>query len=399
MHIVMVLGIDFMKPYVDGRVHREARSLVRAGHKVTIICWARTITNEMTTGEPEKEVYDGIRVKRVFSPISPIGSSIIRRVSQHLRAMKAIAAEISDIKADALHFHDFNTLFVLRYLKDNRLPVVYDSHEDFINMLDDVLPSYMLWYARITERKLIKKVDVAITIAEPVAASLAEYGAGKVVLVMNCRELSDYESIKPASIKKRRTEMAPKKETTVLYIGSIGRDRGLKELTDVFKMALVDPEIKKQMKNVKLILGGMGHLEKRVVECIKGMKNVDWVGYVPGKTLIEYNLAADIMVVLFNDARPNQARTLPNKLFEAMAAGKPIIVCKGTESAKIVEAEKCGLIVSYGDKKALGNAIVKLVEDKKLRMKLGKAGLAAAKREYNWKVQEKRLLDVYKSLK
>ena len=190
MHIVMVLGIDFLKPYVDGRVHREARSLVRSGHKVTIICWARTITNEMTAGEPGKEVYDGISVKRVFSPISPIGSSIIRRVSQHLRAMKAIAGEIKNIQADALHFHDFNTLFVLRYLKDNRLPVVYDSHEDFINMLDDVLPSYMLWYARITERKLIKKVDVAITIAEPVAASLAEYGAKKVVLVMSGGNLS-----------------------------------------------------------------------------------------------------------------------------------------------------------------------------------------------------------------
>lgn len=398
MRITMVLGIDFLKPYVDGRVYREARSLTRAGHAVTIICWARTITNETTSGEPAEEVHDGITVKRVFSSIAPLGSSILRRVMQHLRAMKAIAAVIKKTETDALHFHDFNTLFVLRYLKNYNKPIVYDSHEDFINMLDDVLPGYLLWYARITERKLLKNVDWAITIAKPVAESLREYGCERTVLVMNCRELEDYRKVSVPRVKKLKAELAPRKETAVLYIGSIGRDRGLKDLVDVFKMALVDMNYKKTLKNVKLILGGMGHLEKRLKECVKGMKNVEWVGYVPGETLIEYNFASDIMLVLFNPARPSQARTLPNKLFEAMAAKRPIIVCKNTESAKIVDAEGCGLTVPYGDKKALADAIAKLVKDKKLRKELGRKGYEAAKREYNWSVQEGRLLGIYEEI-
>jgi glycosyltransferase involved in cell wall biosynthesis len=152
------------------------------------------------------------------------------------------------------------------------------------------------------------------------------------------------------------------------------------------------------LDNVKLVLGGFGYLEKRVKSCITDMPKVLWVGFVPGKKLIEYNLASDIMVVLFNPSRQSQRVCLPNKLFEAMAAGKPIIVCKGTEAAKIVEKEGCGLVVPYGNREALRGAIVSLTKDNKYRKELGKKGLAAAKKMYNWQVQESRLLEIYNDL-
>lgn len=398
MNITMILGIDFLKPYVDGRVYREARSLTAAGHNVTIICWARTITNETTSSEPAQDEYEGINIKRVFSPISPIGSSLIVRVNQHLSAMRAIAKEIKATESDALHFHDFNTLFTLRYLKNNDLPVIYDSHEDFINMLDDVLPGYLLWFARRKERKLIKKVDWAITISEPVAESLREYGAKKTVLVMNCRDLDDYDNASKKNVKELKAKLAPGSEVITLYIGSIGNDRDLKTLVEVFKLAENDSKYSKKLQNVKLVAGGFGHLEARFRDCVASLKNAEWTGFVPGEKLIEHNLASDIMVVLFNPARPSQGRTLPNKLFEAMAAGKPIIVCRGTEGARIVEEEECGLSVTYGDKKSLADAIVRLAGDPALREKLGKKGYAAAKNTYNWRSQEARLLEIYNSI-
>jgi glycosyltransferase involved in cell wall biosynthesis len=391
MNITMVLGIDFEKPYVDGRVHREARSLVRAGHNVTIVCWARTITNENLTDLPAESKYDGIKIKRVFSPISPVDSSKFTRIRQHLKAMKKIAEVVVETPTDALHCHDYNTLFVTRYLDKFRKPLVYDSHEDFINMLDDVLPWYMLGIARGQERKLISNhVNYAITIAEPVAETLREYGADKTVLVMNCRELDDYDGISSKKIIDLKNKYIKDDELMVLYLGVIGRDRGLKDLVEVFRRGIKD--------NIKLVIGGMGHLENELRGCVKDVKSASWVGFVPGKKLIEYNLASDIMLVLFNPARPSQARTLPNKLFEAMAAAKPIIVCEGTEAAKIVEKEKCGLTIPYGNTKALADAIVKLADDPALRTKLGKAGRAAAEREYNWKLQEKRLLDIYEEI-
>jgi len=391
MNITMVLGIDFEKPYIDGRVHREARSLVQAGHKVTVICWARTITNENLTGLPAEGELDGIAISRVFSPISPMDSSKFTRIRQHLKAMKKIAEMIRRTPTDVIHCHDYNTLYVTRYLGKIRKPLIYDSHEDFINMLDDVLPKYYLWYARMQERKMIiNNVDRAITVTEPIAQTLREYGAKNTELVMNCRDLDDYDRVPAKKIKELRAKYLKNRELMVTYIGSIGRDRGLKDLVEVFKN---DME-----KDVKLIAGGTGHLENEMESCIKKVNGAEWVGYVPGKKLIEYNLASDIMLVLFNPKRPSQQRALPNKLFEAMAAAKPIIVCKETEAAKIVERENCGLVIEYGDRKALAGAIRKLAADPGLRKKLGEAGREAAEREYNWRNQERRLLNIYKEI-
>lgn len=393
MNITMVLGNDFLRPYVDGRVYREARSLVRAGHKVTIVCWARTITNEILSGVPAEEEYEGIRVKRVFSPIAPLTSPSSIRIYQHFRAMHAIAKAISKLRTDALHCHDFNTLFTLLFLRNFDKPVVYDSHEDFINMVDEVVPGPMLWFARKIERFMLGKyVDYAISVCEPIIQSLKHYGVENTEMVMNCRDLDDYSSVPQSTISELRHKLVKKDELMVLYIGSIGNDRGLKDLVEIYRGEdkILDRSI--------LVLGGMGYLEDRLKACIKGMSNVEWVGYVPGRQLVEYNLASDIMVVLFNPAKRSQRVCLPNKLFEAMSAGKPIIVCKGTEAAKLVEKEDCGLIVPYGNRSALKSAISSLIEDSSRRAKLGRNGRLAAKRLYNWRVQERRLIGIYNNI-
>jgi glycosyltransferase involved in cell wall biosynthesis len=389
----MVLGNDFLQPYVDGRVYREARSLVRAGHKVTVVCWARTITNEILRDVPFSESYDGIEVKRAFSPIAPLGSPVVIRVYQHLQAMRRLAAVISKTKTDVLHCHDFNTLFTRVFLRNFNKPLVYDSHEDFINMINEVLPGYMLWLARKTERYLLEHyVDHAISVCEPIIRSLENYGVKNTSLVMNCRDLGDYAKISKSRVRTLRERVANDNEIIVLYIGSMGGDRGLKELIDIFNDGGSD------LEKIKLVLGGYGHMQERIQACVQSSSNISWVGFVPGDELIEYNLAADIMAVLFNPARQSQRVCLPNKLFEAMASSKPIIVCKGTEAARIVESEDCGLIVPYGDKSALKRAVIKLADDSKLRLRLGKNGLKAAKSIYNWGVQEGRLISIYKNL-
>jgi glycosyltransferase involved in cell wall biosynthesis len=94
--------------------------------------------------------------------------------------------------------------------------------------------------------------------------------------------------------------------------------------------------------------------------------------------------------------RINQVGT-PNKIFEAMAMGKPSIVTKGILSGDIVEKEQCGLAVEY-DEDSLRNAIGKLRDDHKLSEELGKNGLKAAQSKYNWKVQEKELLGAYSKM-
>jgi glycosyltransferase involved in cell wall biosynthesis len=88
----------------------------------------------------------------------------------------------------------------------------------------------------------------------------------------------------------------------------------------------------------------------------------------------------------------------PNKLFEAMAAGKPVIVSRGTFMSEVVEREKCGMSVTYGSAEELLGALQKLRDDPDLRESLGANGLRAAREKYNWSVMKQRLLKLYSDL-
>jgi glycosyltransferase involved in cell wall biosynthesis len=88
---------------------------------------------------------------------------------------------------------------------------------------------------------------------------------------------------------------------------------------------------------------------------------------------------------------------MPNKLFEAMVCGRPIICTKGTYSGELTEVEGIGLAVRY-DEQALREAIIRLRDDSDLREKLGRNALKAAIVKYNWQKQEEKLLALYQSL-
>ena len=77
-----------------------------------------------------------------------------------------------------------------------------------------------------------------------------------------------------------------------------------------------------------------------------------------------------------------------------MAAGRPVIVTRGLMMGDLVEREECGLVVPY-TKEGLRSAIAQLQGDPALAERLGRRGFDAAKREYNWALEKRRLLDVY----
>jgi glycosyltransferase involved in cell wall biosynthesis len=88
---------------------------------------------------------------------------------------------------------------------------------------------------------------------------------------------------------------------------------------------------------------------------------------------------------------------LPNKIFEAMLTGRPVLVTKGLYYSKLVETERCGVSVEY-DFEEVKKSIIMLRDDPKRCEELGKNGLQAAIREYNWEKQKKTLLSVYERL-
>ena len=176
----------------------------------------------------------------------------------------------------------------------------------------------------------------------------------------------------------------------IFYGGGLQPDR------DVVSMIHVTGDI----KNTSIVIAGGGHTNEiqRVVDACNTVNSATYLGPVPYHTILEYSLMSDVLYALYDPAIPNNRLASPNKLFEAMMCGKPIIVNEGVATADKVREENCGLVVPYGDYEALKEAVLTLKNNPELRKELGENGRRAYETKYNWKIMEKRLLDLYASL-
>jgi glycosyltransferase involved in cell wall biosynthesis len=83
---------------------------------------------------------------------------------------------------------------------------------------------------------------------------------------------------------------------------------------------------------------------------------------------------------------------------EAWASGKPVIACKGTPQETIIDQEKDGLLVGYGETGELADAILRLLSDDGLRVRLGEKGREKVLANYTWEIVAGRVRDVYREL-
>jgi glycosyltransferase involved in cell wall biosynthesis len=174
---------------------------------------------------------------------------------------------------------------------------------------------------------------------------------------------------------------------TISYIGTIGKQRFLLELVDVVK----------EINNVHCIIAGSGS-KKKYVDALKTkcsqIENVEFIGRIPMNEVIPSTKKSNVIICMFDPQDENSRVGLPNKVFESMVTGRPIIASKNVYLGKFVEGKNIGLSIPY-NKKSLKDAIIKLRDDPSLCEKLGRNALAAALETYNWSVQENKLLSLY----
>jgi glycosyltransferase involved in cell wall biosynthesis len=366
MKSLMIVSNDVSR---DARVQREGRSLVRAGHEVEVIGWDRRGT------ESKSDNIGGVKVTRMKNTrlmrVAP--GDLFRNPLWWRMAYK----EGLNHEFDIVHCHDLDTLQSgVKLKKKKGTPLIFDAHEIFTYMIEEDVSKIVRNYAGRMEKSLLRDVDHIITVNDALRDYYREMFDGEVSVVMNCPEeiLAEYEP--PAG------EMF-----TILYVGTLHKSRYVSELVDVVG----------SMDDVQLKIGGEAGLYDEIEKRSQQFDHVSFLGTIPYKAVMPLTKESHAIFCMFDpENRINQVGT-PNKIFEAMAMGKPSIVTKGILSGDIVEKEQCGLAVEY-DEDSLRNAIGKLRDDHKLSEELGKNGLKAAQSKYNWKVQEKELLGAYSKM-
>ncbi|MEI6613691.1 MAG: glycosyltransferase, partial [Chrysiogenales bacterium] len=190
-------------------------------------------------------------------------------------------------------------------------------------------------------------------------------------------------------------EFAPTAEKSafsrnICYSGGITRVRGISELIESLDL----------LRDVTLIM--CGPFESKAYEeellSLAGWKYVDYRGVVKRNEVNKIMACSALGVVTFLYS-PNHIDSQPNKIFEYMAAGLPLVASNFPLWRQIVEETRCGICVDPASPGEIAKAIASLLSDEAMCREMGKAGEDAVKNRFNWLGESKKLLSLYGEIK
>jgi glycosyltransferase involved in cell wall biosynthesis len=136
--------------------------------------------------------------------------------------------------------------------------------------------------------------------------------------------------------------------------------------------------------------------EKKIKKYESWLK-VNKLGFLNRQQVSEVLAKSHAGIVTFLPA-PNHINSQPNKMFEYMSAGLPVIASNFLLWREIIEGNQCGICVDPRNPKAIGDAMQYLVDNPQKAEQMGKNGRKAVEQKYNWLIEEKKLLTLYKDL-
>ena len=287
-------------------------------------------------------------------------------------------------KSHLLVANDLDTLpanYFIHLLKN--IPLVYDSHEYFTGVpeLTNRPKVQRIW--KIIERYIFPKLHDVITVNESIANL---YSAENGILARVVRNVPETIT-NPDIADKVSLGISINKSIIILQGAGINVDRGAEEA--VLAMKYLD--------NVLLLIIGGGdvidNLKVLIIENQLGEK-VQLIPKQPMNTLILYTKCGDIGLTLDKDTNINYKFSLPNKLFDYIQAGIPILASALPEIQKIVEGYQIGMITKSHDPKHIAECIQKMLVEKN-QIDIWKENLKIAARELCWENEEIVLREVY----
>ncbi|MFA5233462.1 MAG: glycosyltransferase family 4 protein [Sulfurimonas sp.] len=325
----------------------------------------------------------GDEVKNGVS-IVDVGAKTGGRISRMTTTVKKVFQKAKELGSDIYHFHDPELIPIGLKLKKLGFKVIFDAHEDlpkqllgkpYLNKPTKIILSYGF---ELYEKYACKKFDYIITATPYIRDKFLKINK-KSCDINNFPILGELSNDIPWSQKKDE----------VCYVGGIAQIRGIKEVVKAMGLT----------KNIKLNLVG-AFSQKDVEDKVKnydGWKNVNELGFLGREGVAEVMSYSKAGVVTFHPL-PNHIDAQPNKMFEYMSAGLPVIASDFELWREIVEGNSCGICVDPLKPNGIAKAIEHIIAHSKEAKLMGQNGKKAVLEKYNWGVEEQKLFRVYEDL-
>ena len=289
-------------------------------------------------------------------------------------------------KVDVYHSNDLDTLLA-NYLASiiRRKPIVYDSHEYFTGVPEIQNKTFVKKVWTTIENHIFPKLKHIFTVNQSIA-SLYEKQYGKQLKIIR-----NIPRKKTWTIDKSRQQLGlPENKKIIITQGAgINIDRGVEEALEAMQF----------LNDVCFVIIGNGDvipkLKKRTFE-LNLEKSIIFKDKMPYEQMMQYTQHAELGLSLDKNTNINYRLSLPNKIFDYIHAGVPILASKIKEVEAVITKHRIGLFIENHEPKHIAQQIEKAL-DENLKFKYQK-NIKNAALQLNWENEEKNLVEVYKKI-
>jgi glycosyltransferase involved in cell wall biosynthesis len=357
------------------------------GHSVNLLCKGKT-------GLPADETLNGVRIHRVGAAAAR--PSRVQRILAYPLFFNPIWTGASrrfflQEHVDLIVVRDLPlALLAARTGEFLGVPVVLDMAENYPAALkayqNPLYAPFLLgnaWLPKKYEQICLRRVTHTFVVAQEQSDRLVEAGvdSGRITLVGNTPEDAFRRSARPLdSALESQGEQPP----VLLFVGMLDAHRGIHLVIRAM------PDLLKEFAGLTLVLVGNGTRRDELMALANSLGVADAVrfpGWVDLKNVPEYIRASSICLIPHLRSEHTDT-TLPNKLFDYMAFGKPVVASDCRPLRRVIEETGCGRTFRSGDVEDLKRILRTMLRGVD-RESMGRNGLRAVEEKYNWNVDER----------
>jgi glycosyltransferase involved in cell wall biosynthesis len=371
----------------DVRAAKVASALTNAGHEVHLVARNRT-------ARPTREDFEEATVHRLRPlPLGRLDAALQFPAFFNPRWFSLVHSTARDVRADIILVRDLPLApLAIEVGRRLRLPVVLDMAENYPAMMSSIFDAGVAkpidWIVRnpsvvrAVERWVLRRIDHVLVVVEESRDRLIALGldAERISVVSNTPPL--------ARVNQGRKAHSVEQPLHLVYLGLLEAPRGMSVVLNAAALCA------RAGLNIRVTVIGSGRerreLELKAADLALPPGVVDFVGFLENSKALQIIANADVGLVP-HLATDSWNSTIPNKLFDYMAAGLPVISSSARPAARVLRETGAGVVYDHDSPNALFEAIGQMVDPVK-REEFAANGRRAVQERYNWEYDTAMLL-------